>query len=219
MNDSSAALRIDPAKAQVRTASLMSRAQAEIPLFHLRALTPATVLSQRAQAEGCSVTAALLPQIAGWLAAHPLLNGHWIDAEFRPAEHVDLGIAVSHRENVLIVVTLKDCATWSCSDFAAALAGIRERNLANAFHQRDFVRPSFSVSNLGGFGAQDFTSLVTPPQVGVLSVAAIANQPTVEDHEVVVRPMLPLTLGLDHRAVDGAYGAKALSTLTRQVSS
>ncbi len=73
------------------------------------------------------------------------------------------------------------------------------------------------MSNLGGFGIDEFTSIVTPPQVGVLGVGAVRRTPVCRDQVVGSELVMSLTLGLDHRAVDGAYGARALARLDELV--
>jgi pyruvate dehydrogenase E2 component (dihydrolipoyllysine-residue acetyltransferase) len=211
-----ATVRIDGSLARQRTADLMVQAQREIPLFHVTKHAVAEALHLRSRADGVSMTAALLPLVATWLTSHPLLNGHWVD-ELRPASQVDLGVAWSHRENVLVVPTLRDCAGWSVAEFADALAALRERSRDDAFRTADFGAPTFTVSNLGASGIDHFTSLVTPPQVAVLSVAAVARRPVVGEWGVDVAHTLPLTLGIDHRAIDGAYAASALAALVRDI--
>jgi pyruvate dehydrogenase E2 component (dihydrolipoamide acetyltransferase) len=208
------AVRIDPSRARAATASVMAKAQHEIPSFHLTREVPCADVVRSANLTGISVTAAMLPPVAQWLGAFGALNGRYIEGRFEPSRTVNLGLAVAHRENVLIVVTLEDCASWTPSDFGAALSAIREKNRENAFSAADFVRPTFTISNLGGFGVDEFTSIITPPQVAVLSVGAVRRVPVVRGEEMVPEQIVSMTLGLDHRAVDGAYGARALAALT-----
>jgi pyruvate dehydrogenase E2 component (dihydrolipoamide acetyltransferase) len=209
-------VRIDPGVARRRTAQLMTQAQQEIPLFHLGKLAEATTLRARAGQNGVSVTVALLPIVARWLARFPLLNGRWTgDLEVR--DRIDLGIAWSYAENVLVVPTLRDCGEWGIAEFATAMSDLRERARGEALLPTDFATPSFTVSNLGAFGVDQFTSLVTPPQVAVLSVSALDRRPVARGEAIVLAHTLPLTLGADHRAVDGAYAARALSDLASHI--
>lgn len=92
---------------------------------------------------------------------------------------------------------------------------MRRRSDQDAFRATDFRTPTFTVSNLGPAGVDAFTSLVTPPQVGVLSVSAVGLRAT----EDGVERVLPLTLGVDHRAVDGAYAARAIVDLAEAIGS
>lgn len=206
-------VRIDPARARAMTASVMTRAQHEVPSYHLTRQVPCGRIQGSARGAGISVTAAMMQPVARWLTEFQALNGHLHSGEFVPSATVDLGVAVAHRENVLIVVTLSDCGAWGPAEFGGALSDIRAKNQENGFVASDFARPSFTVSNLGGFGIDEFTSIITPPQVGVLSIGAVRRTPVITDGEVSAEFMVALTLGLDHRAVDGAYGARALARL------
>jgi pyruvate/2-oxoglutarate dehydrogenase complex dihydrolipoamide acyltransferase (E2) component len=192
-----AVVRIDPAFARRRTAELMVQAQREIPLFHVTKASPVDALRR----PGVSVTAGLLPIVTRWLTRHPLLNAHWSQDGAVVKTRVDLGVAWAHRENVLVVPALRDCAGWDEPRFAAELAALKMRSAGDAFLATDFRTPTFTVSNLGATGVDGFTSLVTPPQVAVLSVSSAA-----------------LTLGIDHRALDGAYAARALVDLAEAVA-
>jgi pyruvate/2-oxoglutarate dehydrogenase complex dihydrolipoamide acyltransferase (E2) component len=206
------AVRIDPIRARRRTGELMAQAQREIPVFHVNRHARAEALVGHAKAHDASLTAALLAIVAPWLQRHRLLNAHWID-DLRPIDRVDLGVAVAHRENVLVVPTLRDCADWDTARFADELVGLRERSAADGFLPSDFAIPTFTVSNLGAARVDSFTSLVTPPQVGVLSVASAQFRAVAFGERLEAARTLPLTLGADHRAVDGAYVAAALDDL------
>lgn len=211
-----ATLRIDAAFARRRTAEVMARAQRDIPLFHVSKAARVDALRDEATSSGASLTVALLPVVARWLTRHPLLNAHWEDG-LKPRPTVDLGVAWSHRENVLIVPVLADCGSWELPTFAQAMADLKQRSADDAFRPADFRAPSFTLSNLGAAGIESFTSLVTPPQVAVLSVSATVVRATETNAALVAEYVLPLTLGVDHRAVDGAYAARALADLTTSV--
>jgi pyruvate/2-oxoglutarate dehydrogenase complex dihydrolipoamide acyltransferase (E2) component len=210
------AVRIDPVRARRRTAELMAQAQREIPVFHVARDASADALLEAAKANGTSLTAALLTIVAPWLQRHRLLNAHWLD-DLRPLDRVDLGVAVAHRENVLVVPTLRDCGGWDIARFAEELRGLRERSDGDNFLPSDFAIPTFTVSNLGASGVDHFTSLVTPPQVGVMSVSSARVRAVVLGDRLAAARTLPVTLGADHRAVDGAYVATALDDLVASI--
>lgn len=213
-----AVVRIDPALARTRTAQVMGQAQHDIPLFHVSKAAPVQQLRERSAEAGVSVTGALLPLVARWLERHPSLNAHWGSDGPVLQEQVHLGVAWAHRENVLVVPALADCAAWDLRQFAEALAALKRRSAEDAFLSTDFKTPTFTVSNLGATGIDDFTSLVTPPQVAVLSVSAATIRPTERDGALVAEQVLPLTLGIDHRALDGAYAARALVDLAEAIA-
>jgi pyruvate dehydrogenase E2 component (dihydrolipoamide acetyltransferase) len=195
----------------------MLRAQQTIPIFHVHKTADVSRLRAVAADNRRSLTAQMLPLIVAWLAEHPDLNAHFEDGQIRRRSAIDIGIAFAHRDKVLLVPTLRDCANWSAEDFVHRLAALRVRSRENAFLASDFRPPSFTVSNLGGTGIDSFTSLVTPPQVGVLSVAGAAPRPWASEETPQIRPTLPLTLGVDHRALDGMYAARALADLASRI--
>ena len=77
----------------------------------------------------------------------------------------------------------------------------------------EYTGATFSISNLGMFGIQDFTAVINPPEAGILAVGAVKEIPVVEDGEVVVRKRMKMTMSCDHRVIDGATGAEFLQTL------
>jgi pyruvate dehydrogenase E2 component (dihydrolipoamide acetyltransferase) len=90
------------------------------------------------------------------------------------------------------------------------LAGrARERKLA----PEEYTGATFSISNLGMFGIQEFTAIINPPEAAILAVGTVEDKAVVEEGEIVVRPRMRLTMSCDHRVIDGATGAKFLQTL------
>lgn len=217
MNKATSIVRIDPIRARLATANRMAKSQASIPTFHLSKLVVAEALVHAAQAARRSLTAQLLPLIATWLTRFPDLNAHYRDGELQRCPQVDLGIALAHAEQVLVVPTFCGCQEWNTARFTTELAGLRERSRRNAFSTGDFALASFTISNLGMFDIDAFTSIINPPQVGILSVAALTARPIVWEGTLVIRQTLSLTLGIDHRALDGAYSARTLTDLTAAI--
>ncbi len=163
---------------------------------------------------GVTFTAALLERVAKWLTDVPELNSVLKDGDWRPLPRVDLGVALSHSPNVLLVPTLRDCGTWTCGDFAAALAGLRSKAERDEFVISDFAPAGFTVSNLGPWRVDAFTSIVRAPQTAILSVAAARTRPVVaSDGLITSAKVCSLTLGVDHRVMDGAFAAAALGVL------
>jgi pyruvate dehydrogenase E2 component (dihydrolipoyllysine-residue acetyltransferase) len=210
-------VRIDAERVRRRGAELLEQATREIPTFYVSKLADVAVLRALARERGETLTAVFLPLVARWLKRYSLLNAFVVDGEVRLNEQVNLGVALAYRENVLLVPALADCAGWPAERFATALTEIKTRSAADAFTRSDFHPSTFTVSNLGATGVDSFTSIITPPQSAVLSVAASESRPAVKDGEVVVRPLLPLTLGVDHRAADGHYAATALADLVSAI--
>jgi pyruvate dehydrogenase E2 component (dihydrolipoamide acetyltransferase) len=212
---------VDIPLAKRRSAEQLQRAHQEIPSFYVFREARADQLAKYCKHLGVSPTARLLAMVASWLTRFPDLNAHWT-SELKPVERVNLGLAVNHTvgpDEALVVVTFHDCANWGSGRFQQELEGLRSRSRANAFRPTDFTPASFTVSTLGGFGVGAFTSIINRPQVGILSIASFKEMLVLSDSDgaVAAATVLPLTIGADHRAVAGAYVARALADLCSHV--
>ncbi|HEX8720517.1 MAG TPA: pyruvate dehydrogenase complex dihydrolipoamide acetyltransferase [Pyrinomonadaceae bacterium] len=148
------------------------------------------------------------------LMQHPAVNSSFQDKAVRFYERADVGVAVA-LENGLITPVVRSANTKSVGQISREVkelaARARERKLA----PEEYTGATFSVSNLGMFGIDEFTALINPPEACILAVGAVTPRPVVRDGEVVVRQMMRATLSCDHRVVDGATGAKFLQTLKK----
>ena len=146
------------------------------------------------------------------LAKHPQVNTSWSDANTIYHSHIHVGVAVAVDDGLLVPV-IKHTDTLSLTQIGAGvrdLAGkARNKKLAPAEMQGS----TFTVSNLGMFGIQNFNSIINQPNSAILSVGAIVQKPVVKDGQIVVGNTMNLTLTCDHRTVDGAVGAQFLQTL------
>jgi pyruvate dehydrogenase E2 component (dihydrolipoamide acetyltransferase) len=216
---SSHRVRIDADIVRRRTAEHMTRAIGEIPAFHLSREIDARRMAQAADRVGATITAVLLKHVAAWLNDVPELNSEFIDRRLRPRSTVDLGVALSYAKNVLVVPTLRDCRDWTEAQFADELKGLRRKADDNHFTVADFASAGFTVSNLGPWRVDSFTSIIRPPQVAILSVGAVQARPRVVDGNLAAVKTCVLTLAVDHRVIDGAFGASALDTLVQRLES
>ncbi len=106
---------------------------------------------------------------------------------------------------------LRNCERRSIAEIAGARAGVIERTRAGTLQQEDLEGGTFTISNLGMYGVDQFVAVLNPPQAAILAVGAVMEKPVARGGEVVVRPMLTLTATFDHRTVDGADGARFLA--------
>jgi pyruvate dehydrogenase E2 component (dihydrolipoamide acetyltransferase) len=117
-------------------------------------------------------------------------------------------------EDGLITVTVPDADRKSVSAIGAELADKAGRAREGRLTAEDMaVGSTFTVSNLGMYGVESFTAIINPPEAAILAVGAAQDEPVVRDGEVVIRPILRLTLSADHRVVDGATAAEFLVAL------
>jgi pyruvate dehydrogenase E2 component (dihydrolipoamide acetyltransferase) len=159
-----------------------------------------------------TVNDVLTKLVARALVQHSAVNAHFLgDRIVRfPSAHV--GIAVAAPAG-LIVPVIRDADRRTIGEIAAVRADLVGRAREGKLRREDLEDGTFTISNLGMFGIDRFTAVLNPPQAAILAVGQVAEQPVVEDGELVVRPLAHLTLTCDHRAIDGADGAEFLQTL------
>ena len=158
----------------------------------------------------------VLKATATALSQHPEVNAHWLGDQIRYHKRVHVGMAVA-TDDGLIVPVIFDADRKRMSEISAeakALAGrARERKLK----PEEYTGSTFSVSNLGMFGIDQFTAIINPPEVAILAIGAIEEKAVVVAGAVESRKRLRVTMSCDHRVVDGAVGAQFLQTLRRMI--
>jgi pyruvate dehydrogenase E2 component (dihydrolipoamide acetyltransferase) len=115
----------------------------------------------------------------------------------------------------LIVPVIRDADKRGILDLARESRRLIEAARSNKLKPEDFQGGTFSVSNLGMFGVEEFTAIINPPESGILAIGAATPTPVVRDGQVVVRDIMKVTLSVDHRALDGATAARFLQELKR----
>ena len=164
------------------------------------------------------LTPCLLRMVADALLKHPRLNAHLVEEEIREFPAVHLGVAVS-LDDGLVVPVLRNVEQKGVERIQTELADLADRSRKRTLQSEEMKGSTFSVSNLGMFGIEQFTSILNPPEVGILSVGTVRAVPVVVDGRVAVRSRMRVTLNADHRAVDGAVAAQFLQTLKESVES
>ncbi len=149
---------------------------------------------------------------AAALVRHRAVNAHFTGETIRrfPSAHVGIAVAAP---NGLIVPVIRDADRRTIQEIAAARADLVGRARDGKLQLADLEGGTFTISNLGMFGIEQFVAVLNPPQAAILAVGSSEQRPVARDGEVVVRPMLVLTLTCDHRAIDGADGADFLRTV------
>jgi pyruvate dehydrogenase E2 component (dihydrolipoamide acetyltransferase) len=159
-----------------------------------------------------TVTDVLAKICAVALRRHPDVNVQYGDDALLRYPTANVGIAVAAPQG-LIVPVLRSVERLSLHEVTAARADAVGRARENKLTQQDLEDGTFTISNLGMFGIEQFVAVINPPQAAILAVGATVDTPVARDGEVVVRPIMTLTLTVDHRAVDGAAGADFLRTV------
>ncbi|MFI5239443.1 MAG: dihydrolipoamide acetyltransferase family protein [Gemmatimonadales bacterium] len=150
------------------------------------------------------------------LAQHPEVNAHWIGDAIREFNRVHIGMAVAV-EDGLITPVIFDANEKGLADIAAEARELASRGRDRKLKPEEYTGSTFSISNLGMFGIDQFTAIINPPEAGILAIGAVEDKAIVEDGAVVVRKRLRVTMSCDHRVIDGATGARFLQTLRRMI--
>ncbi len=145
------------------------------------------------------------------LIQHPQVNASFQDKVIRHYEHADVGVAVA-TENGLITPVIRAAELKSLIDIAAEVRELADRARGRKLKPEEYTGATFSISNLGMFGIEEFTAVINPPEGAILAVGAMQAKPVVRDGEIVARQTMRVTMSCDHRVIDGATGAKFLQT-------
>jgi pyruvate dehydrogenase E2 component (dihydrolipoamide acetyltransferase) len=173
------------------------------------------VEAQAANQPLVSVTALVVKAVAWTLKRHPWLNSMLRDEEIHLLPEINIGVAVALEEG-LVVPVVHQADRKSIAAVAAEVNDLATRAREDRLRPSDVAEGTFTVSNLGPFGIEEFTAIINPPQAAILAVGLI--QPGVvadEGGEVAVRPVMRMTLSADHRIVDGAIAARFLGDLEK----
>ncbi len=151
---------------------------------------------------------------AAALVQHPQVNASFQDKVVRYYDHADIGVAVAIDDG-LITPVVRAADQKSLSEIAAEVRELAGRAREKRLKPEEYTGASFSISNLGMFGIDEFTAVINPPEGAILAVGAMSPKPVVRNNEVVVRQMMRVTMSCDHRVIDGATGAKFLQTFKK----
>ena len=209
-------------KAAMRTAiaNLMSRSNAEIPHYYvsqtidlgtampwLRTHNATLPVAKRVLPAALFLRATVLAA-----AAVPDLNGHWVEGALRPAERIDLGVAVATRGGGLVTPAIPDAGPLRIDDLMAALSDLVVRARRGALRQAEMAGASITVSSLGETGPDALYGVIFPPQVALVGIGGIVERPWAVNGMLTVRPTVTVVLAADHRASDGRTASAFLAT-------
>lgn len=158
-----------------------------------------------------SINDLIIKVVAVSLIQHPEVNASFQDKTIRYYEHADIGVAVA-TENGLITPIVRAAELKSLTEIATEVRELAGRARARKLKPEEYLGATFSISNLGMFGIEEFTAVINPPEGAILAVGAMAPKPVVKDDRVEIRQTMRVTMSCDHRAIDGATGAKFLQT-------
>jgi pyruvate dehydrogenase E2 component (dihydrolipoamide acetyltransferase) len=149
---------------------------------------------------------------AAALLRHPAVNAHFTGEKILRFPYAHVGIAVAAPSG-LVVPVVRDADRKTIQEIAAGRADLVGRAREGKLQREDLVDGTFTISNLGMFGIEQFVAVLNPPQAAILAVGATEEKPVVRDGQLEVRPLMNMTITCDHRAIDGADGAEFLRTV------
>jgi len=152
------------------------------------------------------------------LRKHPQVNSSWAGDKVIHRGNINVGVAVAIPDG-LVVPVLKNTDQMNYTQISAAVKDMAGRAKSKGLKANEMEGSTFSISNLGMFGIETFTSIINQPNAAILSVGAIIEKPIVKNGQIVVGNIMKLSLACDHRVVDGATGAQFLQTLKTYLES
>ena len=154
----------------------------------------------------------VLKAVAVALKQHPAINSSWLGDKIRVNHHVNIGVAVAIEDGLLVPV-VRFADTKSLSQIGAEVKDLAQRAKNKKLQPADWEGSTFTISNMGMFGVDEFTAIINPPDACILAISAIQQVPVVKKGAVVPGNVMKLTLSCDHRVVDGATGSAFLQTV------
>ncbi|WP_340681396.1 2-oxo acid dehydrogenase subunit E2 [Amycolatopsis coloradensis] len=212
----------DPVALRQTIAALMARSKREIPHYYLSATIDLKAATDWLREYNLAVPvtervvpAALLLKATALAAVKvPELNGHWKDGAFRPSAEVHLGVAVALRGGGLIAPAIADADRLSLPETMRRLRDLVSRTRSGSLRGQELTTATITVTDLGDNGVEAVHGVIHPPQVALVGFGAITPRPCAVGDLIGIRPLVTATLAGDHRATDGATGARFLKTVT-----
>lgn len=169
------------------------------------------LLAERQEGKA-SLNDLVIKAAAAALVRHPGCNAWWQGDSVRRFDRVHIGVAVAVPDG-LITPVVRDAHAKGLGRIGQEVRELAARAREKKLRPEEYTGSTFSISNLGMFGIEEFTAVINPPEACILAVGAVEDRPVARSGQVVVRPRMRVTMSCDHRVVDGAEGASFLSTL------
>lgn len=202
---------------QATVARKLSQAQSSLPLYHVTMDVDAGAALSAVSGDA-SLNDAIIAAVQRALLAHPELNQTFDGERLTAVDGQAVAVAVATDENIVLAPVIRTSAGASLDELSRDSKDVIQRARSGRLASADQSPAAITVSNLGMYGVSSFTAMVTPPQIMVLSVGAVRSVPVFnEADEVVARSVMTLTLGSDHRVVNGAQAAGFLATIRSEL--
>jgi pyruvate dehydrogenase E2 component (dihydrolipoamide acetyltransferase) len=217
---------VEPNRMQATIARRMAEAKSTIPEFQVTVearVDLAVSLRQQlkdsvAGAEKVTMTDFLIRACALALRKFPEVNSSWLDGRFERKRSINIGLAVAPSQGMgLLVPVVHDADVKDIIQISVESRQVIERARSGRPHEGDLSGATFSISNLGMFGVDEFTAIINPPEAAILAVGAIKDVPVVENARIVPGKVMRMTLSVDHRVFYGATAAQFMAEVKRLI--
>lgn len=194
----------------------MSQSKREIPHFYISVAANVSeaerLRSQLNQEDGVKITVTdvVVKATALALQSHPRVNAWYEGDALELKSTINIGLAIA-LEHGLIAPALIDCEQLSLWELSRASQDLAARAKAGKIRAQEYAEATFTLSNLGMFGVDEFVAIINPPQVAILALGRVRDEAVVEADQISTAKMMTLTLSCDHRSLDGAEAARFLS--------
>ena len=185
-------------------------------LMELRARLNARSPKDGPSAYKLSVNDFVLKAAAMALMKHPDVNASWTDTAMLRHKHADIGVAVDLNPGLITPIVFH-AEEKGLAEISNEVKSLAERAKQKKLKPSDFEGGTFSISNLGMFGMRQFTAVINPPQSAILAIGAGEERAVVRDGKIVAATIMSVTMGCDHRVIDGAVGARFMQTFKAYV--
>ncbi|HRW04831.1 MAG TPA: dihydrolipoamide acetyltransferase family protein [Caldilineaceae bacterium] len=201
----------------------MARANRDIPHYYLqtridmqKALVWLEAANQKRSIKERVLPAVLLIRaVAKALTQFPELNGYWVDDHLQPQEAINIGFAIALRQGGLVTPAIHNADLMSIDDLMEAMRDLIMRTRAGRLRSSELTDSTITLTNLGDLGVETVYGVIYPPQVALVGLGKITDQPWAEHGMLGIRPVLTATIAGDHRATDGRTGAQFLDLLNK----
>ena len=148
---------------------------------------------------------------AAALKQHPYVNSSWLGDKIRFNKQINIGVAVAVEEGLLVPV-VRNADQKTLRQIAGEVKDLGGKAKSKKLQPSDWEGNTFTISNLGMFGIEEFTAIINPPDACIMAVGAITQKPVVRNGQIQIGNVMKVTLSCDHRVVDGAVGSAFLQT-------
>jgi pyruvate dehydrogenase E2 component (dihydrolipoamide acetyltransferase) len=184
----------------------------EVDMTHLQGARERVNAVLEAQGVKTSINDFIIKAVAMALRQHPEINAQWTDTAIRRFNRVHIGVAVAV-EDGLITPIIRDADQAGVAEISQQVRELAKRARERKLQPDEYTGATFSISNLGMFGIDEFTAIINPPEAAILAVGRVEDKVVAQFGEIIAQPRMRITMSCDHRVIDGATGAKFLQTL------